>query len=97
MQRWEGRDDGHTHRSLDTQALLASMFLFAGAAKLVMTPEQMAAPGPIQLPVVFCPQHRRVRGARRDRHDRALADRNQPRLKLRAATVTHQRLAMRKA
>ena len=35
------------------QALLASMFLFAGGAKLVMTPEQMAAPGPIQLPVVF--------------------------------------------
>ena len=35
------------------QALLAAMFLFAGGAKLVMTAEQMAAPGPVQLPVSF--------------------------------------------
>ncbi len=29
------------------------MFLFAGGAKLVMSAEQMAAPGPVQLPVAF--------------------------------------------
>src|ERR1051326_9083208 len=35
------------------QGVLAVMFLFAGGAKLVMTPEQMAAPGPIQFPTAF--------------------------------------------
>ena len=35
------------------QGLLAVMFLFAGGSKMVMTAEQMAAPGPIQLPVPF--------------------------------------------
>ena len=35
------------------QGLLAAMFLFAGGAKLVMAPEQMVAPGPIQVPVAF--------------------------------------------
>ena len=35
------------------QGLLTVMFLFAGGAKLVMSAEQMAAPGPIQLPVAF--------------------------------------------
>jgi hypothetical protein len=35
------------------QGLLAAMFLLAGVPKLIMTPEQMAAPGPIQLPVLF--------------------------------------------
>ena len=35
------------------QGLLAAMFLLAGGSKLVMTPEQMASPGPIQLPVLF--------------------------------------------
>src|SRR5262249_36082481 len=35
------------------QGLLAVTFLFAGGAKLVMSAEQMAAPGPIQLPVAF--------------------------------------------
>jgi len=35
------------------QGLLALMFLFAGGSKMVMTAEQMAAPGPIQLPVAF--------------------------------------------
>ena len=35
------------------QGLLAVLFLLAGVPKLIMTPEQMAAPGPIQLPVLF--------------------------------------------
>jgi len=35
------------------QGLLAITFLFAGGAKLVMPADQMAAPGPIQLPVAF--------------------------------------------
>lgn len=35
------------------QGLLAFMFLFAGGAKLVMSAEAMAAPGPIVLPVPF--------------------------------------------
>jgi DoxX-like family len=35
------------------QGVLAAMFLLAGASKLVMSPEQMAAPGPIQFPVAF--------------------------------------------
>jgi len=35
------------------QSVLALMFLFAGGSKLVMTAEQMASPGPIQLPVLF--------------------------------------------
>jgi len=35
------------------QGLLAAMFLLAGVPKLVMSAEQMAAPGPIQLPVLF--------------------------------------------
>ena len=35
------------------QGVLAAMFLLAGGMKLVMTAEQMAAPGPIQLPVLF--------------------------------------------
>ena len=33
--------------------LLAAMFLLAGVPKLVMSAEQMAAPGPIQVPVLF--------------------------------------------
>jgi len=35
------------------QGLLAAMFLLAGAPKLVMSAEQMATPGPIQMPVLF--------------------------------------------
>jgi uncharacterized membrane protein len=35
------------------QGLLAAMFLLAGVPKLVMSAAQMAAPGPIQLPVAF--------------------------------------------
>ena len=35
------------------QGLLAVLFLLAGVPKLIMSPEQMAAPGPIQLPVLF--------------------------------------------
>ena len=35
------------------QGLLAVMFLFAGGSKLVMSAEQMRAPGPIQFPVAF--------------------------------------------
>lgn len=35
------------------QGVLALMFLFAGGSKLVMTAEQMASPGPIQLPTAF--------------------------------------------
>ena len=35
------------------QGVLAVMFLLAGVPKLVMSAEQMAAPGPIQLPVAF--------------------------------------------
>ena len=35
------------------QGVLAVMYLLAGVPKLVMSPEQMAAPGPIQLPVAF--------------------------------------------
>src|SRR5437016_12454348 len=35
------------------QGLLAVLFLLAGVPKLIMTPEQMAAPGPIQLPLFF--------------------------------------------
>src|SRR3954464_2221561 len=35
------------------QGVLAAMFLLAGVPKLVMSAQQMAAPGPIQLPVLF--------------------------------------------
>jgi uncharacterized membrane protein YphA (DoxX/SURF4 family) len=35
------------------QGLLAAMFLLAGIPKLIMSPEQMTAPGPIQVPVLF--------------------------------------------
>src|SRR6266568_4104123 len=35
------------------QGVLAAMFLVAGVPKLVMSAAQMAAPGPIQLPVLF--------------------------------------------
>ncbi len=35
------------------QGVLALMFLFAGGSKLVMSAEQMQAPGPIQFPVAF--------------------------------------------
>src|SRR5690242_3842775 len=35
------------------QGVLAVMFLLAGVPKLVMSAAQMAAPGPIQLPVAF--------------------------------------------
>jgi uncharacterized membrane protein YphA (DoxX/SURF4 family) len=35
------------------QGLLAASFLLAGVPKLLMSPEQMASPGPIQLPVLF--------------------------------------------
>jgi len=35
------------------QGLLAVMFLLAGIPKLVMSAQQMATPGPIQLPVAF--------------------------------------------
>jgi hypothetical protein len=33
--------------------VLAVVFLFAGGAKLAMSAEQMATPGPVQLPVAF--------------------------------------------
>ena len=35
------------------QGLLAFLFLFAGGAKYVMSPEAMQPPGPIQLPLLF--------------------------------------------
>ena len=35
------------------QALLAALFLLAGVPKLMMSAAQLAAPGPIQLPVGF--------------------------------------------
>jgi len=35
------------------QGVVAAMFLFAGGSKLVMSAEQMTAPGPIQFPVAF--------------------------------------------
>ena len=35
------------------QGVLAAMFLLAGGAKLVMSAEQMATPGAVQLPVAF--------------------------------------------
>ena len=35
------------------QGLLAALFLLAGVPKLVMSAAQMAAPGPIQMPVAF--------------------------------------------
>jgi len=35
------------------QGLLAALFLLAGVPKLVMSAEQMVAPGPIQVPVLF--------------------------------------------
>ena len=35
------------------QGVLAAMYLLAGIPKLVMSAEQMAAPGPIQLPIGF--------------------------------------------
>ena len=35
------------------QGVLAAAFLLAGGSKLVMTAEQMTAPGPVQLPVLF--------------------------------------------
>jgi hypothetical protein len=35
------------------QGVLALIFLFGGGLKLVMTPEQMASPGPIQMPTAF--------------------------------------------
>ena len=35
------------------QGVLAAMFLLAGGSKLVMSAEQMTAPGPVQLPVPF--------------------------------------------
>lgn len=35
------------------QSVLTVMFLLAGVPKLVMSAEQMQAPGPIQLPVAF--------------------------------------------
>jgi len=35
------------------QGVLAAMFLLAGVPKLVMSAEQMTAPGPIQLPAAF--------------------------------------------
>lgn len=35
------------------QGLLAALFLLAGVPKLVMSAGQMAAPGPIQVPVPF--------------------------------------------
>jgi len=35
------------------QGVLAAMFLLAGGSKLVMSAAQMAAPGPVQLPVLF--------------------------------------------
>ena len=35
------------------QGLLAAMFLLAGVPKLIMSAEQMATPGPIQMPVLF--------------------------------------------
>jgi hypothetical protein len=35
------------------QGLLAAMFLLAGGSKVVMSAEQLTAPGPVQLPVLF--------------------------------------------
>jgi DoxX-like protein len=35
------------------QGVLAAVFLLAGGSKLVMSAEQLKAPGPIQLPVPF--------------------------------------------
>src|SRR5690348_17829897 len=35
------------------QGLLAVMFLLAGGSKVVMSAEQLTAPGPVQLPVPF--------------------------------------------
>ncbi len=35
------------------QGLLAAMFLLAGGSKVVMSAEQLTAPGPVQLPVPF--------------------------------------------
>jgi uncharacterized membrane protein len=35
------------------QGLLACAFLLAGVPKLVMSAEQMASPGPVQVPVLF--------------------------------------------
>jgi hypothetical protein len=35
------------------QGVLAAAFLLAGVPKLIMSAAQMAAPGPIQLPVIF--------------------------------------------
>jgi uncharacterized membrane protein YphA (DoxX/SURF4 family) len=35
------------------QGLLAATFLLAGGVKLVLSAEQMAAPGPVQFPVLF--------------------------------------------
>jgi uncharacterized membrane protein YphA (DoxX/SURF4 family) len=35
------------------QGLLAAAFLLAGAPKLIMSAEQMASPGPIQVPVLL--------------------------------------------
>ncbi len=35
------------------QGVLAAMFLLAGGAKLLMSADQMTAPGPVQLPVAF--------------------------------------------
>lgn len=35
------------------QGLLAAVFLMAGGSKLVMTAEEMAGPGPIQLPTAL--------------------------------------------
>jgi len=35
------------------QGLLAAMFLLAGVPKLIMSADQMTAPGPIQVPILF--------------------------------------------
>ncbi len=35
------------------QGMLAAMFLLAGGSKVVMSAEQLTAPGPVQLPVLF--------------------------------------------
>jgi len=48
--------------------VLAVVFLLAGIPKLVMSAEQMAAPGPIQVPVLFI----RFEAVLRDRGSKCL-------------------------
>ena len=56
------------------QALLAALFVFAGTAKFVMDPAELA--GPVASLGDVSPVHRRLRVPRRDRVDRAATDRH---------------------